>query len=135
LAAIHRQPGAEAPVAGWMLICTARATIELGHMLVTTEVRLLVIETCVSLEAALAAAEQIAGHGIVESNSFENLMTLLEEAASAAERVKWIIASEDASAPNDDRATCLRAISNPRRLIGPGPTTTPPLRLIHSRDG
>jgi hypothetical protein len=99
------------------------------------ELRLLVSEISISLKAALVTAEQIASHGIVASNDFERLMTLLEDAVSAAERVTQIMNSEGGTATAFDlHAGGLRATSGPSRTAHPNPNT-PPLRLIHSRDG
>lgn len=109
-------------------------------MMDMSDVRLLVSETAISLEAALATAEQIARHGIVESSSFDNLMTLLEDAASAVDQIRRMVQEVDhaaASGPTTPRCnhTALQLISGTSGLGQPTHAGRPPLRLASSQDG
>ena len=106
------------------------------------EVRLLAVETSISLDGALAVAEQIASHGIIESSSFEHLMTLLEEAASAVDQIRRLVEREEdpaaksgSVAPSCDRGqTALQLISGVSHLVRPKPGGLPALRLIASQE-
>lgn len=109
-------------------------------MMVSTEVRLLAAETLISLEAALATAEQIAQRGIFESSSFEHLMTLLEDAASGADRIRLMVEGEDnlavssrGNSPALDRRLpqLIPGPSKPTRTAAIGP---PDLRLVRIQE-
>lgn len=107
----------------------------------SVEVRLLAVEAAISIDAALVAAEQIAGHGIVESSSFERLMTLLEEAAVAVDQIKRMtepgaadvaMSAVPASSCEQDSAA-MPLDHTPAHLMRPTATGSPSLRLISSR--
>jgi hypothetical protein len=105
------------------------------------EVRLLAVEAAISMDAALTAAEQIAGHGIVESTSFERLMTLLEDAAAAVDQIRRmtepdaidVAMSARPASPCDRGPPAVQLDPTPARLMRPTATGSPALRLISSR--
>jgi hypothetical protein len=52
------------------------------------DVRAHVSEAKISIEAAIVAGESVAGHGIVPSRDFENVMEQLRLAAEALDKVE-----------------------------------------------
>jgi hypothetical protein len=106
------------------------------------EIPLLATEASISLDAAMAAAEQMASHGIVESSSFESLMTLLEEAASAIDQIRRafrldenrLASSASMTVEGSRQITSLQLNSRAAPLVRSTSASPPALRLISAKD-
>ena len=53
-----------------------------------SELRLVLEEAAIAADAAIAAAERLAAHGILPSYDFERLMSSLQEVQTALDRAK-----------------------------------------------
>jgi hypothetical protein len=71
-----------------MTLTTGKAAFQAATAAEPNDLRILVQEAVVLLEAAILAAEMVALHGISESLSFERLNDLLSEALEAARQAE-----------------------------------------------